>query len=137
MTSDTTSDDLTLEQSRARHALQAVKAVHEQGASLAESYKREANGLAANIVNNGLGQTCATLLAKGDDGAKRLYEDMSTWLSTDEYTAPYRGAGDLVTAITQHGQRKYVHAQSEALAWLEWTKKFARAFLNDSGVHDG
>jgi CRISPR-associated protein Cmr5 len=120
-------DRKTLEQLRARHALNAVHEV--QSTNKAASYKRVANGLAATIVNSGLGQACASLKAKGDGGADQIYDDLSAWLSAGgEYAAPY--SGDLIRQMTQNGQRSYVHAQSEALAWLEWTKKFARAYLD-------
>ena len=35
--------------------------------------------------------------------------------------------GDLLQAIMKHDEAHYLHAQAEALAWLEWHKKCCRA----------
>lgn len=122
-------DEKTLEQKRAAHALQCVK--EDVSGNAEEDYRRNARSLAATIVNNGLGQACATLVSKsdGDDGHRKIYDHLGQWLTSEDYASPYSGQGDLLDAITSHGQSEYVHAQSEALAWLEWNKKFAQAFL--------
>jgi CRISPR-associated protein Cmr5 len=36
-------------------------------------------------------------------------------------------------AITQNGRDKYLQAQAEAMAWLEWHKKLAVAYLKKAG----
>lgn len=131
----------TLEQLRAQNALAAVNALRSKNAQTKASYQREVTGMGAHIINNGLGQSCATLVAKNDDGATQLYEDLSAWLGADPkiYAAPYAESkyDDLLRAITEHDQSKYMRAQAEALAWLEWAKKFARAYLLDDDAPEG
>ena len=39
-------------------------------------------------------------------------------------------------AIVEGNQNQYVRAQMEALAYLEWLKKFSQAFLRKGGKND-
>jgi CRISPR-associated protein Cmr5 len=41
----------------------------------------------------------------------------------------YSRQKDLLEAITGQDEAHYLRAQAEALAWLEWHKKFCRAWL--------
>lgn len=126
-----TNDGKTLEQKRAGHALSRVREIEQKRRALADDYRRYAESLPATIVMNGLGQASATLLAraKGQKSAHRLlYDHLEDWLCKSE-TAVYRRQESLIDAIVNHDQRQYVHAQAEALAYLDWLKKFAQAFL--------
>lgn len=128
----------TLEQERARNALDKVRDIEKKyGAHTdkAERFAAYVENLPAMILTNGLGQAAATLLARADgnneDPHRVLYEALSRWICCNDPQAPYRGARDLMEAIVQNDRTAYLVAQVEALAWLEWMKKFAIAYLKD------
>jgi CRISPR-associated protein Cmr5 len=127
----------TLEQRRAVHALEQVQALKvEKGNGNFTSY---VDALPAVILNNGLGQAMATELAGKDEGHKKLYKVMEAWLCGDDKSAPYRGKANdpgLIRAIAEGFEKNYLLAQPEALAYLVWLKKFARAFLEPSKGQD-
>jgi CRISPR-associated protein Cmr5 len=102
-----------------------------------DEYKSYAESLPANIVMNGLGQACAMLLAQAKDkkdAHRSLYDHLQEWLCGSEHAAVYPHAQDLVAAVIKHGQREYILAQVESLAYLNWLKKFAQAYLSGEGV---
>lgn len=151
---------LTRDQQRAQHALRSVKRTQalveerrqKSGSSEKEQkntknfgaeYKSYAECLPASIVMNGLGQACAMLLAqaKGEaaekDAHRLLYDQLQDWLCGASNAAIYPDHQDLVEAIVSHGQRHYIRAQVEALAYLNWLKKFAQAYLSADGSGNG
>lgn len=98
------------------------------------NYVSYAEGLPAAILQNGLGQAMATLLAAAAKGEKEdphrlLYNHVAGWLTRDHADAPYPKATELMTAITSGEEDTYLRSQAEALAYLRWLKKFAVAFL--------
>lgn len=117
----------TLAQRRAAHALKCINDITEKEPG---NYKSYVSGLPANILMNGLGQAAATLRAGGKEAHLKLYEHLSTWLCGADEDSPYMN-GDLLKNITEHSEEKYLHAQAEAVAYLQWLKKFAVAFLNN------
>lgn len=127
----------TLAQRRAQHALQRVLAHQARGPQAYGNYVSYVDALPAAIVMNGLGQACAMLLAKAQGDLNKphglLYADLEDWLCGNHEAAPFPSAsGDrnkLILAITSAEQQAYLRAQGEALAYLQWLKKFARAFL--------
>jgi len=124
----------TLEQERAAHALSKVRLLKEEmDHDEADKFASYVERLPASILNNGLGQALATLLAqaKGDhrDPHYRLFAFIQDWLCRDNSQAPYRSAGDLMEAITGNSRQAYLHAQAETMSWLNWLKKFAVAYL--------
>lgn len=135
----------TLEQERAAHALECVRKLEKDGGY--GNYRSYVERLPAQIVMNGLGQAIAMVRShfQNDRNDKKrdadreeakayrlLYEHLSSWLCRHDETAPYSRKQCLLTAIVEQDQDTYVRAHAEALAYLEWLKKFARAFL-DSG----
>jgi len=116
----------SLEQLRAKHALEAIGNLNDYGNFL--SY---VNALPAAIRTNGLGQAMATERAgsKDDKGHGKLYKALNDWLCRDDSWAPYPRGMDLIEAIVKNGEAHYLRAQAEALAYLVWLKKFARAQL--------
>lgn len=121
---------LTRDQRRAQHALQKVRSVPGE---LQSDYQSYAKRLPANIVINGLGQACAMLLAQAKrkpaekDAHRLLYNHLQEWLCVKQ--AVYPKQADLVEAVIESSQREYIRAQAEALAYLEWLKKFVQAYL--------
>lgn len=123
----------TLAQRRAKHALNSVNELIAQGNY--GNYKSYVSGLPANILMSGLGQAVATLKAAGKPAHLNLYEHVSSWLCGGDDDSPYP-QGDLLKHITGHSEDRYLHAQGEAMAYLEWLKKFAVAFLKDAKEQD-
>ena len=125
----------TLEQRRAAHALARVESLRHCGDGLKTRYRAYVDRLGPAIVMNGLGQALATERAAaganpaGDEGKVHLalYESLQEWLCGDG--GVYRGKRNLLDAIVNHDESRYLHAQAEALAWLEWHKKCCRAAL--------
>ncbi len=130
---------MTLEQMRAADAFNKIMQLEQRNADWNYKYTSYVKSLPATILMNGLGQAAATLLAAArgnqDDAHKVLYRHMGDWLCRNDNKAPYRGANDLMSAIVNNERDTYIRAQAEALAWLQWLKKFAAAYLKSgSGI---
>lgn len=127
---------LTRDQHRAKHALSKAREVPNQ---LRSDYQSLAKGFSATIIMNGLGQACAMLLAKAENkdanssAHRRLYDHLSDWLLKEAKVYP-DNAEELIDAVIGHGQPQYIRAQAESLAYLEWLKKFAQAYLTGKGA---
>lgn len=125
----------TLEQERAKDALNKVKALLKQAeadkakADSNDKYASYVKSLPATILMNGLGQAAATLMASTASEHKLLYRHLQGWLCRNDSAAPYQGADDLLDAITVNSRESFIRAQAEALSWLTWLKKFAAAYL--------
>jgi len=117
----------TIEQRRAKAALDwASNGVDKDTKSAAESF-------APLILMSGLGQAAAFYKSKGKDKEgkdtphKKLFELLSRWLCAPGQ--PFAtGQGDLLERLVIADQRVYRAAQVEALAFLQWVKKFAKAY---------
>lgn len=123
----------TLQQQRARYALEKVKAAVTEALAAPQAgfkpgeFKSQAESFPAMIRMNGLGPAAAFYLAKG--GAhKKLYELLSGWLTQPQQ--PYEGQ-TLLEGIIQGDSRQYRLAQAEALLLLDWVKRFAKAYVTD------
>ena len=122
----------SMDQERAEFALKKIQAIL-GGAD--QSHKAEVrrylNNLPALIRMNGLGQALAFFRMKGEGTAHdAIYRMVGTWLCD----ASSRGRifsedADVLTSITQSDMAHYMAAQNEALALLQWLKKFAVALL--------
>ncbi len=133
----------TLEQRRAQDALPKIDALKYGDREIGENYRSYVEALPAMIVMNGLGQAFATVLSRSQGEKARekayrlLYDHCQDWLfSVDNIFPKYNGTEggnqecrDLITAIVNNNQDVYLHAQVEALAYLDWLKKFAQAYL--------
>jgi CRISPR-associated protein Cmr5 len=102
-------------------------------------YRAYVDRLGPTILMNGLGQALATERAAagpnpGDDQTRahdKLYTSLQRWLCRDG--GVYPKGQDLLEALMGNDEAHYLHAQAEALAWLEWHKKFCRASLPKEG----
>jgi CRISPR-associated protein Cmr5 len=131
----------TLEQKRARHALEKVKEAdkeYPEGTDERKNFVGYVESLPAAIHNNGLGQAAATLLAqakgKKGDPHRTVYNIVEDWLCREDPAAPYKRTGGntpLMDAIVNGDRSSYIKAQAEALLYLEWLKKFTVAFLKE------
>lgn len=132
----------TIQQQRAKFALDAVKEVAEQ---LTEKSKKEyqsyASALPFMIHANGLGQAAAFYRSKGkepNDPHRLLYNLLSNWLTGEnvnnlagfqKVNQPFHKHHDLLIGITESDMHTYLAAQAEAMAFLEWVKRFADALI--------
>ncbi|MDI9588743.1 MAG: type III-B CRISPR module-associated protein Cmr5 [Acidobacteriota bacterium] len=123
----------TLEQQRAADALARTMALNAQSDEFKVRYRAYVDRLGVAIVTNGLGQALATERSgagpspdKDDERAHQaLYDNVQEWLCRQG--GVYESEPDLLQAITKHDEARYLVAQAEALAWLNWHKKFCRA----------
>ena len=133
----------TVEQRRAADALSCVERLNAQPDEFKDEFKKlyraYVDRLGPAIVMNGLGQALATECAaaglKPKDNRERahrkLYDNIQKWLCRKE-GGVYPSSDHLLQAIMAEDESRYLHAQAEALAWLEWHKKFCRASLPKS-----
>ncbi len=120
----------TLAQQCAAHALGKVKNLEPKGVPHYGHYVSYVSSLPARILTSGLGQAMAQLLAqaKGNQTPHRmLYDHVQDWLCSKR--SIFGNETDLIRGIVNGDQDTYVRAQAEALAYLNWLKKFARAYL--------
>ena len=124
----------TLDQRRAAHALKQIRQLQHLGDEMYGHYVSYVSALPATIVMNGLGQALTTLLAKAKgkthDPHRLLYDHIGGWLShqVNDLSGP---ADKLIDHMMDASQAVYVHAQVEAMAYLNWLKQFARAYLKE------
>lgn len=122
----TTNTTQTLQQQRAAHALDKVQAL--VALKDGDKLKARASELPFMIHTNGLGQAAAFFKSKKDkDGYDHLYRILSSWLTSEG--RPFAGQGDLMQAITSADMHLYRVAQAEAMHYMDWVKKFAKAYL--------
>lgn len=125
----TPSADGTLQQQRARFALNRVTALAEKlNKEDQKKFNSYASAMPFMIHANGLGQTAAFYRRKGtEDIYYRLYQLLGDWLS--QPGQPFQGKADLLEGITQSGMATYRAAQAESMLFLNWVKQFANAFM--------
>lgn len=124
----------TIEQQRAANALSRVSELGSNVDAFKKRYRAYVDRLCPTIVMNGLGQALATERAaagpqpkKDDERAHHeLYLSVQRWLCRKD-DGVYASGADLLQAIMSNDEALYLQAQTEALAWLEWHKKFCRA----------
>lgn len=123
------SEDPTIDQRRAAHALTQIRRMQTTEETIQGHYRSYVQALPAEIISNGLGQALATHLAAGDGAHRYLYEHVGNWLCSEEPYAPYRAQAVVIDAICSGNVASYRQAHAEAMAYLVWLKKFAVAFL--------
>ncbi len=126
----------TLQQQRAADALRNVKSLSNRDAKFQSEYVSYANSLPATIVMNGLGQALTMLLAKArgriDDSHRVLFDHVAGWLQQQIVDLKTVNSDDVIERLMEHDQAVYIRAQAEAMAYLNWLKQFARAYLKES-----
>ncbi|HET9626208.1 MAG TPA: type III-B CRISPR module-associated protein Cmr5 [Kofleriaceae bacterium] len=125
-----------------RRASDALRAVHQlpEDRELRRRYRAYTDRLGPAILINGLGQALASeRAAAGTPASPRehahacLFRNLQAWLCGD--SGVYRG-GDVLAQIVEGSEARYLQAQTEALAWLTWHKKFCRAELPVPAISD-
>ena len=121
----------SMEQDRAEFALSQIEDAAKHSGELPQEIRRHLNSLPALIRMNGLGQALAFFRMKGKNCSHwHIYNMVGTWLCTANSKGRiFTEHSDVLTAITRSDVQHYMAAQNEALALLEWLKKFAVALL--------
>jgi CRISPR-associated protein Cmr5 len=117
----------TLQQERAKHALDKVQSWVKlnDGAKL----KARTSELPFMVHANGLGQAAAFFKSKKNkDGYDVVLLALQSWLAMDN--RPFADKPDLMRAIVEADLSTYRLAQAEAMAYMDWVKKFASAYLD-------
>lgn len=125
---ETVSKPRMLEQERAAHAFNAVRDAKEKKTKEKE-LKSLARSAPASIQSNGLGQTLAFWKAKKEEHHLALYRALSGWLKKQLGLEESRDLLEWIATVATSGQ--YRQATAEALAYLNWYKRFAEAELSD------
>jgi CRISPR-associated protein Cmr5 len=132
----------TIEQRRAKHALDRINELRRDGGC--GNYANHVKALPAAILMNGLGQAIATECAARDRAHEKLANHLASWLLSAEAHVGYPASSNadgprdddaqrLLRRIVEGDQSKYRRAHVEAIAYVGWLKKFAAAFLQSTG----
>jgi CRISPR-associated protein Cmr5 len=117
----------TLQQQRAAHAWGCIEKVN---VGIQKKYGSLVRGLPALIQSDGLGQTLAFLKAKdknkGNTEHIEAYSNISNWISI-EFDFKYKQGETLLEWLLTQETPMYRRATAEALAYLNWLKRFAEA----------
>lgn len=122
----------TVEQRRAKAAWEAVEDVVRNHRRYANDYGSTIKRVPMMILTNGLGQALAFLKAKGkggDNEHEAVFKHISEWV-----TADMKWENDLLMEIRERSSHDYRRATTEALAYINWLKRFAEAV--DLGKED-
>jgi len=122
----------TKEQKRSAFAL---KRINDFGTKVSKDDANFIVGTPTMILTNGIAQTMAFLLSKKDEKKEvkevKVFKILQQWLSTE---IPALNGTDEKTFLKQFStldQNDYLRAQKEALALLQWLKRYARAFQQE------
>jgi len=126
-----------MQQQRAKFALDEVKKVAtDQSINIQKEYKSYASALPFMIHANGLGQAAAFYRSKGENDTHfLLYKLLSDWLTKENqpfHQYKHKGNDALLEGITNENMSVYLVAQAEAMVFMDWVKKFANAFMQDT-----
>jgi CRISPR-associated protein Cmr5 len=136
----------TMEQERALFALEQIKNSETAAGDDSKKLRKYATfvrRLPTMVLQNGLGQTLAFLLAdaEGNDGepSKWLYDQLQEWLlgaPVDNRPERVYSNGDLIKELVKGSRDNYRRAQIGALGLLSWMRKFADAYLPKGESND-
>ncbi|GAB4483282.1 MAG: hypothetical protein Kow0088_26420 [Anaerolineales bacterium] len=124
----------SLEQERARFAWERIIAAKKRNNDFAQKYGQLARSAAADVQTNGLAQTLAFWKAKGkgkqDDEHQVIYQDVSEWVLNRIGVSKVK---ELLPWIMHERTttNQYRQATAEAMAFLQWLKRFAEAELSE------
>ena len=124
-----------IEQGRAKYAFASVGQINE---ALKKEYKTIVKKLPVLIKTNGLGQSLAFLKSKGEKDSRKeknahdkLYEQIGTWLQTEDVKGLIPQEGELVKEIIQLESHVYRQVTVETMALLNWIRRFADGLIED------
>lgn len=118
----------TKEQKRSRFALEMIDREFSGGVVDTDS----ANfivGVPTMVLTNGIGQTLAFLLSnRKKEKQFRVFRIIRTWLEKEIPELKADAELLFLQKFSSLEQGKYIVAQQEALAMLQWLKRYARSF---------
>jgi CRISPR-associated protein Cmr5 len=117
----------TIAQKRSAFALEKLKTIPKADQ---EKFKKLSAGLPAMILQNGLGQTLAFLLAKGKGEHVAAFDMISAWLKNQKVITDCQHS-NAMAELSTISQDRYLHGQEEVLKILEWIKRYANADIFD------
>lgn len=124
----------TKEQKRSAFALNKVEDTF--GIPVKKDAANFVVGVPTMVLANGLGQTLAFLLSKQKkNGSKDHYRITFTilqeWLNNELPELQSNSEIEFLQKFAELDQRKYLKAQQESLALLQWLKRYVRAFQQE------
>lgn len=126
----------TIEQRRAAFALQFIGQQLQRDKEFKDKLNTHIHKSPSLILQCGLGQALAFLLADAEDKAapsRTLYDALQDWLcgADDDIERPMRiyRQTELIEALVNGSRDDYFRVQEESLMLLNWLKKFAAAKL--------
>ncbi len=122
----------TFSQLRSDYALNKVLDYYRNGNSKKE-FKSLSSSSPSMILQNGFGQTLAFLLARRNNSQhSAVFEIIREWL-VQQGLAQGKEPAEFLESLTGENstQKKYLSAQNESLALLEWVKRYATAFYQE------
>jgi len=131
----------TLSQKRSEYALKKVlEYINDKNQKAKEEFASFISGTPSQILQNGFGQSLAFWFSKskGKDKYNFILEAIKEWLSLDEndiknnFIPPSNTIKDFIKNISTLDQKKYLSAQKETLKLLEWIKRYAQAFKEET-----
>ncbi|MFQ5569553.1 MAG: type III-B CRISPR module-associated protein Cmr5 [Rhodothermales bacterium] len=132
----------TMDQHRADWAWTQTEQTQNELGGRFEDYVKLAEGTPATLMMTGLGQTVAFYLTKkeaSDPHYKALLINLASWICQDggyrrpEQTARRGRTGQLLRdEIIGHDRDRYQFLLDEALEYLIWLKRFAKALSTES-----
>lgn len=128
----------TKEQERAKAAWDCVENANKlSDDQFKKEYRSNALKLPTLILTNGLGQTLAFLKSKGkrdlSKSEEKVYRDIEGWLKRPGVINWGTAQGELIERIMKINSDKYRLVTTEALAFINWLKRFADAVLPKDG----
>ena len=117
----------TKEQKRSAFALEQITMVFK--GQVDEKTSNFIVGVPTMILSNGLAQTMAFLSSKKkDQKCKDTFDVIKTWLIKEFPSLGKKSEMDFLLSFSSLDQGQYLKAQQEALAMLQWLKRYVRAF---------
>lgn len=125
-----------LDQQRAKNSLEKIKLIdREFPDDVKDNYAGYIVRLAGEIRIAGLGQALAHLIASAEKDENNphylVYRDLQEWLCKSHPKTPFSAEEDLLDALVKTDRNIYQWAMVETVAWLEWHKKLAVAYLKE------
>lgn len=118
----------TLGQKRAEYALDSVVSIPP---NIKEKFKPFSAGAPSMILQNGFGQALAFWISKGKGGNNEhmtMFNIVKDWLCQNNM-AEGQDNTEFIRNLSKMSQTRYLAAQKETLALLEWAKRYANAGL--------
>lgn len=123
----------TLEQKRAKSAWDEIQKI--KGELFESEYASWAKKLPVLVLTNGLGQALAFLKSKSNGNSntataqRKLLEALNRWLLNPSTFKWEDNSSDVLQRIVESSSDTYRLATMEALAFLNWLRRFAEGYL--------